>query len=119
MQDDVITFSASDFSRTLRSNGRGTDHAWGGNAFVMGGPIDGGKVKSTTLRPSGYPTILLDGPDDIGRGGLLLPTTSVDEYLGEMLSWFGVASSAMDQVLPNITSFYNPSSLNKPIGFVA
>jgi uncharacterized protein (DUF1501 family) len=119
MQDDVITFSASDFSRTLRSNGRGTDHAWGGNAFVMGGPIDGGKVKSTTLRPSGYPTIVLDGPDDIGRGGLLLPTTSVDEYLGEMLSWFGVASSAMDQVLPNITSFYNPSSLNKPIGFVA
>ena len=117
--NDVITFSCSDFARTLRSNGRGTDHAWGGNAFVMGGPIDAGKVHSTTLRPSGYPSIALGGPDDIGRGGLILPTTSVDEYLGEMLTWFGVSNAAMDDVLPNLDEFYNPAVTPKPIGFLA
>ena len=37
VEDEVTLFSASDFGRTLRSNGQGTDHAWGGNAFVMGG----------------------------------------------------------------------------------
>ena len=29
----------SDFGRTLTSNGRGTDHAWGGNHVVMGGEV--------------------------------------------------------------------------------
>lgn len=33
MNDCVTTFSISDFSRTLTSNGNGTDHAWGGNAL--------------------------------------------------------------------------------------
>src|SRR5205807_1715301 len=45
--DDVITFTASDFSRTLGSNGRGTDHAWGANTMVFGGPVDGGKIFGT------------------------------------------------------------------------
>ena len=44
LADSVITFSASDFARTLRSNGSGSDHAWGGNQFVMGGPVAGGQV---------------------------------------------------------------------------
>lgn len=122
LANDVITFSCSDFARTLASNGRGTDHAWGGNAFVMGAPIDGGKVVSTTLRPSGYPSLSLQegaNAQNIGGGGLLLPTTSVDEYLGELLAWFGVSSGAMEDVLPNINEFYNPSTVTKPIGFVA
>ena len=119
LANDVITFSCSDFARTLRSNGRGTDHAWGGNAFVMGGPIDAGKIHSTTMRPSGYPSLALGGPDDIGRGGLVLPTTSVDEYFGEMLSWFGVSNTSMEAVLPNLDEFYNPATHPKPIGFIA
>ena len=41
--DDVVTFTASDFARTLGSNGKGSDHAWGGQQLVMGGGIDGGK----------------------------------------------------------------------------
>ncbi len=122
LENDVLTFSCSDFARTLASNGRGTDHAWGGNAFVIGGPVNAGKVLSTTLRPSGYPSLsMIEGANDlnIGRGGLLLPTTSVDEYLGELLDWFGVGSPNIDQVLPNIGNFYDPSSITKPIGFIA
>ena len=82
LANDAITFTASDFGRTLRSNGRGTDHAWGGNAMVFGGPVDGGKIFGT------YPDLTLDGPDDVGRGGRLLPSTAVDLYFAELLRWF-------------------------------
>ncbi len=110
--NDVVTFTASDFGRTLRSNGRGTDHAWGGNAFVMGGPVDGGKIFGT------YPDLTLDGPDDVGYGGRLLPSTSADVYFAEMLRWFGVPATSMATVLPNIANFWNPVSGTPPLGFI-
>lgn len=112
LQDDVITFTASDFGRTLRSNGRGTDHAWGGNSIVMGGPVQGGRVYGT------FPDLALDGSDDAGLGGRLIPTTSADEYFAEMLRWFGVPTASMDYVLPNISNFYDVNSSSLPIGFL-
>ena len=112
LSNDTITFSASDFGRTLRSNGRGTDHAWGGNAMVFGGPVDGGKIFGT------YPDLTLDGPDDVGLGGRMMPSTSVDIYFAEMLRWFGVTPGNMSYVLPNIANFWNPNSASAPLGFV-
>ena len=47
LQDDVVTFTISDFARTLTSNGNGSDHAWGGNQIVMGGPINGKNIYGT------------------------------------------------------------------------
>src|SRR2546422_165022 len=39
----VVTFTLSDFARTLVPNGNlGTDHAWGSHHFVMGGSVLGG-----------------------------------------------------------------------------
>ena len=112
LANDAITFTASDFGRTLRSNGRGTDHAWGGNAMVFGGPVDGGKIFGT------YPDLTLDGPDDVGHGGRLLPSTAVDLYFAELLRWFGVTPGNMNYVLPNIANFWNPNSASAPLGFV-
>ena len=112
MQNDVITFTASDFARTLRSNGRGTDHAWGGNNFVMGGPVQGGKIYGT------FPDVTLDSNDDVGYGGRMMPTTSVDQFFGELLRWFGVSSADLSYVLPNIANFYNVNSSTLPIGFL-
>lgn len=112
LANDAITFTASDFGRTLRSNGRGTDHAWGGNAMVFGGPVDGGKIFGT------YPDLTLDGPDDVGRGGRLLPSTAVDLYFAELLRWFGVTPANMNYVLPNIANFWNVNSGTAPLGFV-
>jgi uncharacterized protein (DUF1501 family) len=112
LQDDVVSFTASDFSRTLRSNGRGTDHAWGANSMVFGGKVDGGKIFGT------YPDLTLDGPNDVGRGGRLLPSTAADLYFAELLRWFGVSSGNMGYVLPNITNFWNPGSSTPPLGFV-
>jgi uncharacterized protein (DUF1501 family) len=112
LQNDVITFTASDFARTLRSNGRGTDHAWGGNNFVMGGPVQGGKIYGT------FPDVTLDSNDDVGYGGRMMPTTSVDQFFGELLRWFGVSSADLSYVLPNITNFYSVNSSTLPIGFL-
>jgi uncharacterized protein (DUF1501 family) len=112
LADDVITFTASDFGRTLRSNGRGTDHAWGGNAMVFGGKVDGGRIFGT------YPDLTLDGPDDVGRGGRCLPSTAADLYFAELLRWFGVTSGNLPYVLPNIANFWDPNSAGAPLGFV-
>jgi uncharacterized protein (DUF1501 family) len=111
LQDSVITFVASDFGRTLRSNGRGTDHAWGGNTLVFGGPVNGGRVHGT------FPNLDIGGPDDVGLGGWMLPTTSIDEFYAEMLQWFGVSNSDLPYVLPNIENFYSIGS-GSPIGFL-
>ncbi|MEN8848393.1 MAG: DUF1501 domain-containing protein [Akkermansiaceae bacterium] len=110
--DDVISYTASDFGRTLRSNGRGTDHAWGGNQMVWGAPIDSGKVHGT------FPDLALKengGDDDIGNGGRILPTTSTDKFFGEMATWFGVDSGQMPAVLPNLENF----SSEPDIGFIS
>lgn len=118
IEDSVITFTASDFGRTLRSNGRGTDHAWGGNQLVMGGPVAGGQVTGT------YPNLALGGPDDVGRGGRVLPTTSVDELFAELLLWFGLSPDDFTAVLPNLSNFYHPHTADStapstfPVGFL-
>merc|ERR1712072_1065257 len=38
--DSVVIASESDFGRTLSTNGAGTDHAWAGNHFVIGGKVN-------------------------------------------------------------------------------
>ncbi len=96
--DRVTTFTASDFGRTLKHNGEGTDHGWGGHQFVMGGAVKGGDVYGT------YPVMALDGPDDVGEGRLL-PTIAIDEYAATIAKWFGVAAGDIPLVVPNIGRF--------------
>jgi len=109
--DCVTTFTASDFGRTLTSNGNGSDHAWGGNVMVMGDSVNGGQVFGE------YPSLLLDGNDDVG-GAILLPSISTDEYFAELSKWFGVENGDLNYVLPNIENFYDPNSSTLPIGFM-
>jgi len=113
LRDEVTTFQCSDFGRTLRSNGQGTDHAWGGNVMVMGGKVDGGKMYGQ------YPSSLSLGVGlDVGSNGRMLPTTSCDEYFCELLRWYGISAADMTAVLPNIANFYNPYSATSPLGFM-
>jgi uncharacterized protein (DUF1501 family) len=111
LENDVILFTASDFGRTLTSNGLGSDHAWGGNHFVIGGSVNGGRVYGQ------YPTLVKGGPDDVGRGRML-PTTSVDAYGAELASWFGVPSAELETVFPNSNNFFDPNSTPFPLGML-
>ena len=107
-----MLFSASDFGRTLTSNGAGSDHAWGGNHFVVGGPVAGRRIYGQ------YPDLYEDNALDTGRGRLI-PTTSVDEYFAELALWLGVDRGNLEVVLPNITRFYDPNSSATPLGFLS
>jgi uncharacterized protein (DUF1501 family) len=104
--NQVTTFTASDFGRTLTANSTGSDHGWGGMHFVMGGAVKGKAFYGTP------PVVANNGPDDIGQGRLI-PTTSVDQYAATMASWFGVSDSDMPTVLPNIVNF-----TTKNLGFL-
>lgn len=111
VSDCVTTFTISDFARTLTSNGNGTDHAWGGNAFVMGGAVKGKNMYGT------YPVLNLGNDLELG-GGILVPTTSADEYFAEIALWFGISPNDLSQILPNIGNFYDVASSDKPLGFM-
>jgi uncharacterized protein (DUF1501 family) len=96
--DGVTAFTASDFGRTLDSNGEGSDHGWGAHHFVVGGVVKGGELYGI------WPDTVLRGPNDVGRGNLL-PTTSVNEYATTLATWFGIPAAQLADVLPNASNF--------------
>jgi uncharacterized protein (DUF1501 family) len=99
--DNVTTFTASDFGRTLQSNGDGSDHGWGAHHFIVGGSVRGGRFYGRA------PQVSLTSNDQVGQGRLL-PTTSVDEYSATLAQWFGVSASELPSVAPNIGRFASP-----------
>ncbi|MBI5924284.1 MAG: DUF1501 domain-containing protein [Aquabacterium sp.] len=97
--DRVTTFTASDFGRTLSSNGDGSDHGWGSHHLVLGGAVQGGRFYGA------LPDAGLNGAQDIGQGRLL-PTMAVDQLAGALANWMGV--SGVDQralIAPHLSSF--------------
>ena len=110
--DKVTGFTASDFGRTFKSNGLGSDHAWGSHQMVFGGAVRGGRIYGT------FPTLELNGPDDYDRGsgatGRWIPTLSADEYSATLARWFGLGETELDAVFPNLYRF-----ANRDLGFIA
>ena len=94
----VTAFTASDFGRTLTSNGDGSDHGWGSHHFVMGGAVNGGTILGTA------PEIGLTHNQQVGSGRLL-PSTAVDQLGAELAAWFGVSTTDVKTVLPNAKNF--------------
>jgi uncharacterized protein (DUF1501 family) len=103
MQNNVTVFTASEFGRTLSSNGNGSDHAWGNHQMIVGGAVKGGLYYGT------MPKLRIGGPDDVGNsGGQLVPTTSTDQYAATLAAWFGVSASDLGSLFPNLGNFAVP-----------
>lgn len=104
LSEQVTTFTASDFGRSLVPNGNGTDHGWGGHAFVMGGAVKGGEIygdipELKSLSGSYSSEYITDS-------GRVIPTTSVEQYLATLASWFGPYSSTeLETLFPNLNNF--------------
>jgi len=113
-EDCVVSFLVSDFARTLRSNGNGTDHGWGSNMLAVGGPVRGQNIYGQypeTLDPN-------QNDKDLG-GGIILPTTSADLYFAELAHWFGVSKSNLETIFPNLINFYDYRTTNEnPMNFL-
>lgn len=108
MQNNVTLFTASDFGRSLGSNGSGADHAWGNHHLILGGAVKGGKYYGK------MPTLKIGGPDDISpNSGQLIPTTSTDQYAATLAAWFGVGASDLGTLFPNLSNFSTPT-----LGFI-
>jgi len=108
--NQVTAFTASDFGRTLASNGDGSDHGWGSHQFVVGGAVKGQAFYGTPP-----PISVSDTKDSLGNygpanqwhvgQGRLLPSTSVDQYAATLARWFGVADTELIDILPNSVRF--------------
>jgi len=96
--DQVTTFTASEFGRTLGSNGNGSDHGWGSHHLVLGGAVNGGRSYGT------HPEIALDGPGFVDNGRLL-PTLAVDQLGASLGRWFGAGREELRLVFPNLKHF--------------
>jgi uncharacterized protein (DUF1501 family) len=96
--DLVTTFTASDFGRTLTTNGNGSDHGWGSMHFAIGGAVRGKRFYGNA------PAVANNGPDDVGQGRLL-PSMSVDQFGATLGTWFGVSDTELNTVMPNLRNF--------------
>ncbi|MEO8304923.1 MAG: DUF1501 domain-containing protein [Betaproteobacteria bacterium] len=104
--NSVTTFTASDFGRTLTSNGKGSDHGWGGHHLVMGGSVLGGKIYGTFHNMQ----VGAGNPVDAGQGRLI-PDQSVDQYAATLSKWMGASPSDLTTVLPNLANFGSATDL--------
>lgn len=111
MTDEVTTFNLSDFGRSIGHNGDGTDHAWGGHYFVMGGAVNGNQSYGT------MPSLNLEGYQDYGRKGRLIPEISTDQYLATLTKWFGADDALQAQLFPNLANF-SSTPLGTDLGFM-
>jgi uncharacterized protein (DUF1501 family) len=111
VSDQVTTFTASDFARTFISNSQGTDHAWGSHHFVMGGAVNGGETFGS------MPTFALSGPNDTASNGGWIPTLAVDQHAATLAKWFGVDSSVMANIFPNLSRF-SGTQYGSDVGFM-
>lgn len=102
--DKVTSFTASDFGRTLASNGDGSDHGWGSHHLMVGGAVKGKAFYGIAPPVSNSNTSAAEDQWHVGQGRLL-PSTSVDQYAATLATWFGVSAGEMASVLPQIGNF--------------
>ncbi len=98
IEQEVTSFTAADFGRTLTVNGDGTDHGWGGHHFVVGGAVRGGDIYGD------IPVATLGHPQDSGNGRLI-PTTSVEQFASPLGAWYGLTPSEIADALPGLANF--------------
>jgi uncharacterized protein (DUF1501 family) len=73
----------------------------------MGGAIKGG-IYGT------LPDLTLGSDDDYTKKGRLIPTTSMSQYLGTVVKWFGADETTLNEIFPELKNFPK-----KDLGFIS
>ncbi|WP_051333733.1 DUF1501 domain-containing protein [Aliagarivorans marinus] len=94
LEQQVVSFTLSEFGRTIQNNGNlGTDHGWGGNQLVWGGPLNRpGKAFGR------YPEFVRDGVD--ARDNKFIPALSSEQMAATLCSWLGLSETSIDLLFP-------------------
>lgn len=99
LTQNVTIFTESEFARTFRSNGNyGTDHAWSGHSFVLGGAVNSGLYGPE-------PDYTLAGQLDISTLGRFIPHYSIEQYYASMLQWMDIPENLISLILPSLPLF--------------
>ena len=98
MENEVTVISVSEFGRSTGNNGSGSDHAWGGSYFMLGGAVQGGLYGT-------LPDLTLGSDDDLTHKGRLIPTISFTQYYATVLKWFGLDDTSLANILPELSNF--------------
>ena len=116
LENNVTTFTMSEFGRTLNSNGDGTDHGWGSVSLVMGGAINNAGALNSGGRLVGlFPSQVLNGVDSFTRGQMI-PTTSADSVASTLAGWMGVSQANLNTIFPHLANFSSGTPYN--LGFM-
>ena len=99
LSDNVLTYTTSDFGRTVSNNGKGTDHGWGAHQLVMGGGINQSSVIGK------LPSLALGGDDDQKTQGRIIPTIANIQIQAELAHWFGVDKPLLSKIFPHLSNF--------------
>ena len=102
LENQVLTFTNSDFGRTLQPNNNGSDHGWGGTQVVMGGRVNGGQVYGE------FP--MFEEGDGNGQfrdfRTIMVPSIATDQVSSTIAKWFGdFSDSTLNEIFPNVGSF--------------
>jgi cullin-associated NEDD8-dissociated protein 1 len=109
--NNIVLTMQSEFGRSLTSNGAGTDHAWAGNYFILGGSVNGGRVYND------YPDSLVEGnPMDVGRARQI-PKYPFDSMMAPVAEWMGVDLTTHASVLPNLVNFNSSFIIDRQVLF--
>lgn len=106
MSNNVTLFTTTEFGRSLKSNGDGTDHGWAGTSFVVGGAVNGGDIYGSLADVAENSNDILA----VGGSPASIPTISNQQYCATLASWLGVPDSILPDIFPNLNRF-SPSKL--------
>jgi len=100
VENNVTSFTMSDFARTFQPNANGgSDHGWGNHHLILGGAVKGGDFYGK------FPSLALAGADDSGNQGRWIPSTSVEQYAGILTGWLGITEKEILRIFPKLSEF--------------
>jgi uncharacterized protein (DUF1501 family) len=107
VENQVTTFTFSEFGRTFAQNGDGTDHGLMNHYLVMGGSVLGGRFFGGP-----YPEVRIATSEDLplfsvagNYRGANVPRYSMDQYGNTLARWFGLSDADASDVFPNLDRF--------------